>query len=454
MTAQPRTRRTADAASLLVGPGRVLTPGALLEGAGVWIRAGEIAEIGPFAEVRRRAGARAPRLDARGGLVLPGAINAHSHFYSALARGMTLREAVPATFLQILERIWWRVDRGLTLEDVETSALLGLAECVRCGVTTVFDHHASPGACAGSLDRIRRAAEAVGVRAALAYEVSDRNGLEAADAGIEENLRFARALRRRPSSRIAALFGLHALFTLSEETLARCVAAAREAGLGLHLHLAEDRADVAYNLAHHGERPLERLRRHGGLGESTLAAHGVHLSDAEIAGLAAARTFLVHNPESNMNNAVGVAPVPRLLAGGARVGLGTDGMSADLFATARSAYLLHRQGARDPRLGWADVAGPLWAANAQLASATFGCRLGELAPGAAGDLIVLDYDPPTPLTAQNVGAHLVFGFGARHVSATVVEGRVLMRDRELLTIDESELRARSREQAEALWARL
>jgi len=450
------TARTAprEIANLLVGPGRVLTPQALLNDAGVLVEDGSISAVGPVADIQRAMPAGTPRLDARGGLILPGAIDAHSHFYSALARGMPPADPAPTSFPQILERVWWRVDRALSLEDVETSALLGLAECVRCGATTLVDHHSSPNACAGSLDAIREAVETVGVRASLCYEVSDRNGPEAAEAAIEENRRFIRALRQRPSERIAAHFGLHALFTLSDETLARCVAVAREEGVGLHLHVAEDPVDVGYNLAHHGERPVQRLHRHGGLNRRTLAAHGVHLNDAEVALLAEAQAFVAHNPESNLNNAVGAAPVPGLLARGVRVGLGSDGMSADLFAAARIAFLLHRHVSHDPRLGWDRVAGPLRANNAQLASELFDRPIGAIVVGAAADLVVLDYDPPTPISAENFGAHFVFGFGARHVASTVVGGRVLMRERELLTIDEPTLRRAAREQAAALWVRL
>jgi len=448
------SKSTQPPADLLVGPGRVLTPQALLRDAGVRIECGTIAAVGPFADIRRAAPASTPRLDARGGLMLPGVINAHSHFYSVLARGMPVAEPGPESFPQILDRVWWRLDRALTADDVETSARLGLAECVRCGVTTVIDHHSSPNACPGSLDRIRDAVEAVGMRAALSYEVSDRNGPPAAEEGIAENLRLIGALRQRPSERIKALFGMHALFTLSEVTLERCARAAREAQTGLHLHLAEDRIDVAHALAHHGERPVQRLHRHGGLNRSTVVAHAVHVVDEEIALLAMSGAFVVHNPESNLNNAVGVSPVPALLARGVRVGLGSDGMSADLFAAARTAYLLHRLVGRSPRLGWDRVAGALWAYNAGFTSALFGRPLGVIAPGAAGDLIVLDYDPPTPLEVNNLGAHLVFGFGARHVTATVVAGQVLMRDRELLTIDETKLRAVARERAAGLWARM
>jgi putative selenium metabolism protein SsnA len=441
-------------ADLLIGPGLVATPGRLLPGAGVSIRDGRIAEVGDYAELRMRADVHTAQLPTDGRLILPGLINAHTHLYSTPACGMPAPDVPPADFPQLLERIWWRLDAALDLEDVELSALIGLTECIRCGVTTIVDHHASSGACAGSLDRIRHAVETTGVRAALCYEVSDRHGRAGAQAGIAENSRFITGLRRNPDERLAALFGLHALFTLSEATLAECVAAARDAGTGLHLHLAEDRADIEQNLARHHERPLARLMRHGGLDERTVAAHGVHLDAGEIAQLAQARAFVVHNPESNMNNAVGCAPVPAMLAAGVRVALGTDGLGADMLGAARAASLLLRHAAGDPRAGWHEPAAILWEGNRALVTRLFGLDVGALQPGAAGDLIVLDYDPPTALRTENLAAHLCFGFGARHVTSVVAAGEILMHDRKLTMIDEPGLRARARERARALWARL
>ncbi len=441
-------------ADFLLGPGLVATPTAVLPAAGVLVRGGLVSDVGEFASLEQKVGRAMPRLDAAGGLILPGLINAHTHFYSALALGLPLRGAPPARFTEILARLWWRVDRALTLDDVETSAWLGLIECARCGVTTVCDHHSSPNACEGSLDRIRHAVEGIGLRAALCYEVSDRNGRDQAQAGIAENARFARALRERPSEQVRALCGLHALFTVSDETLDQCLEVARAQGIGLHLHLAEDRVDVEHSLQQYGVRPVHRLQQHGALGERTLAAHGVHVTDEEITLLAESRTFLAHNPESNMNNAVGCARVPELLERGVRVGLGTDGMSADLLATARTAFLIQRHECRDPRIGWAELPALLWQNNAQLASALFGRPVGVITPGAAADLIVLDYDPPTPVDVENLAAHLVFGFGARHVSATIVGGHVIMHGRRLLTVDEGLLRARAREQARRLWDRV
>ncbi|MFH1143137.1 MAG: putative aminohydrolase SsnA [Candidatus Eisenbacteria bacterium] len=443
-----------DDRDLLIGPGMVFSGGRVVAGAGVLVRGGRIAAIGPHARLEESLQAGAARLDAGGGLVLPGLINAHTHLYSALARGFPLTGPPPADFTGILSRLWWRLDRALTLEDVRVSALLGSMEAVRCGVTTIVDHHASPGACGDSLAAIRAAVETVGIRAGLCYEVSDRDGPAAARAGIEENLRFARELRQAPSPAVAAQFGIHALFTVGEETLARCVDAARGAGLSLHLHLAEDEVDVRWNLEHFDERPVQRLARHRGLETEALLAHGTHVDSEEIEILAATKAFVAHNPESNMNNAVGRAPVRAMGERGVSVGLGTDGMSADMLSAARAAFLLARHAERDPGAAWRDVPRMLWTNNARLAARLFGLPVGELSEGAAADVIVLDYDPPTPLDEGNLFAHLVFGLSSRHVATTVAGGRVLMHERKLLTVDAAELQACGRERARALWKRI
>lgn len=451
-TAGP-ARVPADPAPLLVGPATIFTPRRMLENAGVLIEHGRVAALGPFAALRRRA-PRVRTLDAAHAVILPGLINAHTHLYSSLARGMTVPGEPASNFVQLLERLWWRLDKVLEREDHELSALVGLIDSVRCGVTTLIDHHASPYACVGSLAALRRAVERVGVRAALCYEVSDRDGVAAARAGIEENLRLARALRRQPSDRVTAMFGLHALFTVSDRTLGECVEAAHAAGLGLHLHVAEDGADVRYNLRRHGERVVERLHRFGALGPRTLAAHCVHVDRREIGLLARTGTLVAHNPESNMGNAVGFAPVFDLLARGVTVGLGTDGYTADVLRELKVASLIQRHAAADPRRGWAEVQAIAIDGTARLASKVFGTRLGVLAPGAPADLVVFDYPSPTPLRSGNLLGHLQFGLDARHVVHVVAGGRVLLQDRRLLTVDEGAVMERAREHAARLWQRV
>ncbi len=392
-------------------------------------------------------------LDARGGLVMPGLICAHTHFYGAFARGMALPGVAPASFTEILERLWWRLDKLLTLEDIRYSTLVCLADAIRHGTTTLFDHHASPSAVSGSLDTIAAAVEQAGVRACLCYEVSDRDGAAAADAGLLENARFIARLGTRPGL-LAASLGLHASFTLSDRTLERARALAEELEVGFHVHVAEDLADVQDSVRRSGSRVVPRLAKYGILGHRTIAGHCVHVDAEEIGLLAATGTWVVHNPRSNMNNAVGTADVPGMLAAGIPVGMGNDGFSNNMFSEMKAAYLLHKHAAGDARVMPADqVVGMAMENNAQMARCFFSPPLGQLVPGASADLIILDYDPPTPLTAANLPWHLIFGVDGGQVNTTMVCGKVLMRDRRLTTLDGKEIHARSRELAAKLWAR-
>jgi putative selenium metabolism protein SsnA len=394
--------------------------------------------------------------DADGQLVLPSSICAHTHFYGAFARGMAVPGEPAANFPQILERLWWQLDKALTLEDIRYSALGCLVDAVRHGTTTLIDHHASPNAIQGSLDVIAAAVQEAGLRACLCYEVTDRDGPERAQAGIAENVRFAKSLVSNPESRLAATFGLHASLTLSDETLADCVAAARDLGLGFHVHAAEDLADQEDALRRSGKRVIHRLHDASILGPHTIAVHCVHVDAAEIEVLAQTGTWVTHQPRSNMNNGVGVAPVEAMLRAGVNVGLGNDGFSNQMFAEMKAGYLVHKLAQHDPRAMSGDTMMQLaYANNARLARVFWPEQtLGELCKGATADLVFLDYHPTTPLTAGNLPYHLLFGVEASMFTATVCAGQVLMRDRRLLTLDEEAITGRSRELAAQVWERI
>jgi putative selenium metabolism protein SsnA len=394
------------------------------------------------------------RWDAGGQLILPASICAHTHFYGAFSRGMGIPGEPPETFPQILERLWWRLDKALTLEDVRYSALVCLVDAVRHGTTTLIDHHASPNAIEGSLDVIADAVQRAGLRASLCYEVTDRDGPERAQAGIEENLRFAKVASDDPQ--LAASFGLHASLTLSDETLADCVVAAEDPGLGFHVHVAEGVSDQEDSLRRTGKRVVHRLGDAGILGPETIAIHCVHVDESEIERLAETGTWVTHQPRSNMNNAVGVAPVERMLEEGVNVGLGNDGFSNQMFAEMKTAYFLHKLDQRDPQAMPGNVVTDLaYGNNARLAQVFWPDQeLGALSEGGMADLVFIDYHPTTPLTAENLPWHILFGVEASMITSTVCAGRVLMRDRELLTLDEEAITARSRELAAEVWSRL
>lgn len=427
---------------------QVIADGAVL------VADGQIAAVGRSADLLAQH-PEAERVDAHGKLLLPGGLCAHTHFYGAFARGLYIPGPAPRDFPEILRRLWWTLDRALDEEGVRYSALVCLVDAVRHGTTTLVDHHASPNAIDGSLDIIAEAVEQAGLRACLCYEVTDRNGPEGAAAGIAENVRFIKKQRNSGSGLLAGLFGLHASLSLSDETLARCVAEAEALGdVGFHIHAAEGPADQEDSLAKYGLRTVDRLHSRGILGPRTIVAHVTAIDAWEMAVLRETQTWVTHQPRSNMNNAVGVADVPAMLRGGMPVLLGNDGFSNDMFTEMKTAYLLHKVWRNDPRVATGDqIIRMAYRHNAMLAQQLFGHRLGELNPGASADLILLDYYPITPLTADNLPWHIIFGVSDSHVTDTMVAGRWLMRDRRLLTLDEEAIAARSREVAQRTWQR-
>jgi putative selenium metabolism protein SsnA len=416
-------------------------------GAVVW-QGERIAEVGAEAELRR-AFPGAHYVDARGGLILPGLINLHHHFYSALARGLN-PGVILRGFADVLDQLWWRLDRALDLETVRLSAQLSVADCIRWGCTTVFDHHASPSCLAGSLDVIADAVQAAGLSAVLCYEVTDRNGHDQARAGLEENLRFIH--KYRSHSRVRGVLGLHASFTLRNETLTE-VAARRPKEAGCHIHAAEDPIDVEESRRSFGLGPVERLGRFNLLDERSLLAHGIHLQPNDYARIAQHDAVLVHNPESNANNGVGRLDVVEAGRQGCLVGIGTDGMSSAMLRALRAAFLAHRAGHRDPSSGLEILPELLWN-NVRVARRFFDePLLGELAPEAPADIIVIDAPTPTPMERENLFGHLVYGASEAPVRHTIARGRVLLEDFRHTTVEPAELAVRARELTPALWQR-
>jgi putative selenium metabolism protein SsnA len=446
---------------MLITNGTIITLGAenkIIENGAVYIRGDKIADIGATNHLITKYPDE-EQLDAHGQLVMPGNIVAHTHFYGAFARGMSLPPGPPPkNFPEILQQLWWKIDRALTLEDCKLSALVCLVDAIRNGTTTLIDHHASPNAIDGSLDVIAEAVLESGLRASLCYEVTDRNGAAGAKAGIRENVRFIKKTKdggRKTEDRVRASFGVHASFTVSDKTLAQCLEAIEGLDSGFHIHVAEDIADEDDALQKYRMRVGDRLAERGVFGPKTIAAHCVHVDATEIEGLRRTRTNVAHNPRSNMNNAVGVADVLGMLRRGINVGLGNDGFTNNQFAEMKTAYLLHKSHRRDPRVLGADqVLQMAYANNARIAQVFWKPRVGELSVGAFADIILLDYVPYTPLTAGNFPWHLIFGIDGTHVTHTICAGKLLMKDRQLLTLDEEAIAARAKEAAKKVWKRV
>jgi putative selenium metabolism protein SsnA len=421
----------------------------------IYAQGGVIVEIGPTGRLTKKY-ENAEQLDAGGQYVMPGNLCAHTHFYGAFARGMAIPGPAPKDFPEILERLWWPLDKALDEESVRYSALVHLVDAVKHGTTTLIDHHASPNFIDGSLDAIAEAVGESGLRAALCYEVTDRDGVGKAEAGIAENTRFMqRCIEEKVAEgRVKATFGLHASLTLSDKTLEACRESAA-ADAGFHVHMAEHEADEYDSLAKSGLRVADRLKKHGILGPTTITAHGVHTDAREAELLAQTRTWVTHQPRSNMNNGVGAAEVESMLRAGVKVCLGNDGFTQDMWTEWKTAYLLHKAWHRDPRrMNGMDVVRMAVHNNAALANAFFtDAPLGVIAPGAYADLIFVDYAPHTPLSTDNLPWHILFGFHESMVTTTIVAGKVLMKDRALLTLDEKEIATKARELAPKVWRR-
>ncbi len=418
----------------------------------IYIEDGVIVEIGPQSELEARY-PDVEREDAGGQYVMPGNICAHTHFYGAYARGMGIPGPAPKDFPDILDKLWWPLDMALDEDAVRYSALVMLVDAIKHGTTTLIDHHASPNFIDGSLDVISDAVDKSGLRAVLCYEVTDRNGEEGAKAGIEENVRFIKKVAGK-KSRLRATFGMHAALTLSDVTLERSRAAI-PSGTGFHIHVAEHEADEYDSLQKYGMRVVDRLHKFDILGPDSIVGHAIHIDAREAILLAETNTWVTHQARSNMNNGVGAAQVESLLRLGVPVCLGTDGFSSTMWDEWKTAYLLHKVMTRDPRrMGGGDIAQMAAYNNAALAGHFFNeAPLGVLTPGAFADIIFVDYHPHTPMNAGNLPWQIIFGFNESMVTTTIVQGKMLMRDRELLTLDEAAIAAEARAIAPDVWKR-
>ena len=413
---------------------------------------GLISALGPTQKLRREYPG-AHFVDARGGLIMPGLINLHHHAYYTLARGLRPRPGAGKGLPALLEGRWWRLDRAMNLEDVYHGAAAAFLECVRSGVTTVFDHHASYGAVTGSLSEISRAADELGLRACLCYEVSDREGESKCRAAIQENVDFIREASRRGDGMRCGMMGMHAGFTLSDRTLEACMEAL-PATSGCHIHVAECLEDTTHSLQTYGKSVVRRLRERGVLGRKTLAAHCIHLNWEDVQILRETDTAVIHCPRSNMCNAAGAADVTEYSRARVGLGLGTDGEAADMLGELAAASALCRHSSQNPDAGFEELPRALFTSNAAFANRFFETPLGVLKPGAAGDVIVLDYRPPTPLTAENLDLHLLAAAGTARVSTTAAAGKLLMEYGVLLCADEEKLLDGARKQTADLWRRV
>ena len=436
---------------LIISNGKVITRDAsnpFIENGTVVIEGNLIKEVGTT-DILKGKYPDAEVIDAKGGVIMPAFINTHDHIYSSFARGLSIDGYNPQGFLDILDGMWWTIDRHLTLEQTRLSAMTTYVDLIKNGVTTVFDHHASFGQITDSLFKIADAAKETGIRSCLCYEVSDRDGKDKAHEAVMENANFIKYALKDDSDMLAGMMGLHASFTISDETMALC-AAHKPDEIGYHIHVAEGIEDLHQCLNVHSKRIIDRLMDCNILGEKTIAAHCIYVNKHEIELLKETDTMVVHNPESNMGNACGCPPTMQIFHEGVLTGLGTDGYTHDMIESYKVANILHKHHLCDANAAWAEVPQMLFDSNAKIANRYFKTPLGVLKESAAADVIVLDYDPPTPMHAGNVNGHILFGMVGRSVVTTIGNGKVLMQNRKLTNLDEAKIMADCRQAATQL----
>jgi putative selenium metabolism protein SsnA len=436
---------------LVIGNGKVITrnqENPFIEDGAVAVEGTLIKTVGTTAAVKAQF-PQAEFIDAKGGVIMPAFINTHEHIYSAMARGLSINGYNPKGFLDILDGLWWNIDRHLTNDLTYLSARATYLDCIKNGVTTVFDHHASFGEIKDSLFAIGQAAQELGVRSCLCYEISDRDGAEKATASVLENEAWIKHAQADGTDMLAGMMGMHAQFTISDATMA-LAAEHKPAGAGYHIHVAEGIEDLHDCLKKHSKRIVDRLYDCNILGPKTLLAHCIYINPHEMQLIKDTDTMVVHNPESNMGNACGCPPTMELVHRGILTGLGTDGYTHDMIESYKVANILHKHHLCDATAAWVEVPQMLFEGNPRIAGRYFKRPLGILKEGAAADVIVTDYIAPTPLDDSNINGHILFGMTGRHVVTTVGNGKVLMKDREILGLDEEKAWAQIRDGAARL----
>jgi putative selenium metabolism protein SsnA len=373
--------------------------------------------------------------DLKGRLVLPGLMNPHHHLYSALATGLA-PIGPTENFQQILENLWWHLDQSLDKETSHYSALHGLLQSIKFGVTTVFDHHASMNAVRRSLDFLEIAFIEANLKGLLCYEVSDRTGKEAVKEHLEENIRFYEEHRGNPQ--IQGLLGLHANFTLSDESM-RYIAKHKPAQMPIHIHCGEDKSDFDFCVKCGTAGPVDRLKKFGLLDQNSLLAHCIHLSETDYELIESLKPVIISNPESNANNNVGVMNTQRIK----NYILGTDGMTGNILGTMRSHFLLRNGNIDDPLK-------ILFQRPAELIQRFFP-KAGTLKEDFDADIAVTDYVPVTPISLENLFYHLVFGVQGQEMYMTISNGTILWEKGEFKTFDEEKIRQDVREAVNKLY---
>ncbi|MFV0441269.1 MAG: putative aminohydrolase SsnA [Lachnospirales bacterium] len=443
----------------IIGNGRLITrnnENPLIDNGAVVVEGNLVKDFGTTQDILEKyKNEKHEYLDVKGQVIMPGLINTHMHIYSAFARGMNIEGApVNKDFDDILENLWWKLDKVLNMEDVKYSAYATYIDCIKNGVTTVFDHHASQNAVTGSLFQIADVAKELGIRTNLCYEVTDRDGEQRTKEAIKENIDFIKHANNDKTDMIKGMLGLHASFTVSDKTLDMCVDEMGSLNAGFHVHTAEGINDTRRSLRDYGKRVVNRFYDKGILGEKSIAVHCIHINNEEMDILKDTNTIVVHNPESNMGNAVGCQSTIKLMEKDIMLGLGTDGYTGDMYESLKVGNIIHKHNLNDPAVAWGEIPTMLFENNRTIANRFFDTPLGTIKKDAAADIVVVDYDPLTPLTEGNMNSHILFGMQGRMTTTTMINGEFVMKDRELLVADEKEIFHKSRIVCTDFWKRI
>ncbi len=391
-------------------------------------------------------------LNASDKYVSTGLVCSHNHFYSALARGITAEIKLSTDFVSILKNLWWKLDRALNKDSLFYSGLVGALESIKAGTTSVFDHNASPSFISGSLSTLKKAFEQAGLRGVLAYEITDRNGLEGMTEGINESIEFIKRIEEEKKNEntkylIEASVGAHAPFTLSNNSFEQIYDALISTNRGLHIHVAEDQYDTSYSHHNFGKDILQRLDELWLLNEKTLIVHGVYLSENDISILNERNSFLIHNPRSNMNNGVGYMNNLYRVKNAA---IGTDGIGSNMFEEVKFGYFKNTE--VKGKLTMDDYLNYLQNGNVLL-ERYFDKKFGKIEKGYAADLVIYDYVPPTNLVDENLAGHFVYGFSSRDVETVIINGVIVYENRKF-PFDINPIYLEAREEAKKLWERM
>jgi len=373
-------------------------------------------------------------IDCKGKLVTKSFAIGHHHVYSALARGMGTPKKNPENFYEILQYVWWTLDKALDKNMIEASALATAMACAKAGSTFVIDHHASPNFIEGSQDIIAKAFDKVGVNHLLCYEITDRDGIEKAEEGIAETENYLKSNQ--------GLVGLHASFTVNNEIMKRATNLMNKYNSGIHIHVAEDLYDQRHCYDNYNKRVIERLNDYGILNSSkTILSHCLHVDENERKIIKDSKAFVVQNMESNLNNKVGYFNAKDL---GNNLMLGTDGMHSDMLQSAKAAFFVGQ--------GFDTI--DYLSAYERFRKVHDYIAMNKFDGDGENNLVILDYDSPTEITQDNFLGHFIFGINSNHINDVISNGEVIVKDRKIQKVNESEILNFSKEQSLRLWKKM